>query len=466
MTDTDSKPSGTPHTNEHKQSTPTTVPHVVIVGGGFGGLSAAKKLGKQPVQVTLIDRSNYHLFQPMLYQVSTSGLAPADIAAPIRDTLHKHKKNTRVLMEEVTGVDTQQQLVFMQNQPPIHYDYLILATGASTNYLAHPEWESRSPGMKTLADGLEVQQTILGAFEEAEKEPDERKRKRLLTFVFIGAGPTGVELAAASAVHVRHILSGNFQRIGPGDARLVLVQGAERVLPTFRPELTKKVEKKLTELGVEIITGVHVTEMDEHGVTVGDEYIETDNVFWLAGVKASPAGEWLGAEVDHGGRVKVQSNLTVPGHPNIFVIGDTACVMQDGKPLPGVAQPAMQGGHYVASVIADRVAGKQHQEPFKYFDKGSMAVVGHTYAVVESGPIRTAGFFGFVMWVFLHIYYLIGYRNRLQVLLSYFFSYFSAFRRKGGTRIIMLARKQALSYQQQARTLDKQEEPTLDKTTG
>jgi NADH:ubiquinone reductase (H+-translocating) len=455
MTDTNSAQNDAPHMNEHKHNTPATVPHVVIVGGGFGGITAAKKLGKQPVRVTLIDRSNYHLFQPMLYQVATSGLAPADIAAPIRDTLHKHKKNTRVLMEEVTSVDTQQQLVFMQNQPPIHYDYLILATGASTNYLGHPEWESKSPGMKTLADGLEVQQTVLGAFEAAEKEPDEQRRKRLLTFVFVGGGPTGVELAAASAVHINHILKGNFQRIGPGDARLILVQGPPRVLPMFHPKLTKKVEKKLKQLGVEVITGVHVKEMDEHGVRVGDEYIETENIFWLAGVQASPAGTWLGAEVDRGGRVKVQSDLSAPGHPNIFVIGDTACVMQDGKPLPGVAQPAIQGGHYVASVIADRVAGKQHQEPFKYFDKGSMAVVGRTYAVVESGPIHTAGFFGFVMWVFLHIYYLIGYRNRLQVLLKYFFAYFSAFRRKGGTRIIMLGRKQAITYQRQARSLDK-----------
>jgi NADH dehydrogenase len=256
-------------------------------------------------------------------------------------------------------------------------------------------------------------------------------------------------------VHINHILKGNFQRIGPGDARLILVQGPDRVLPTFRPELTAKVETKLQELGVEIIKGVHVMEIDEHGVQVGHEYVETDNTFWLAGVKASPAGEWLGAEVDRGGRVKVQSDLTVPGHPNIFVIGDTACVMQDGKPLPGVAQPAIQGGHYVAKVIADRVAGKQHPEPFKYFDKGSMAVVGRTYAVVESGPIHTVGFFGFVMWVFLHIYYLIGYRNRLQVLLTYFFAYFSAFRRKGGTRIIMLGRKQALPDYPQARTLDK-----------
>src|SRR5947209_16118310 len=244
MTDTDSKPTGTAATNGQKDSKPATVPHVVIVGDGFGGLTAAKKLGKQPVQVTLIDRSNYPLFQPMLYQVSTSGLAPADIAAPIRDTLDKHKKNTRVFMEELTGVDTQQQLVFMQNQPPLHYDYLVLATGASTNYLAHPEWESRSPGMKTLADGLTVQQTMLGAFEEAEKEPDEHKRKRLLTFVFIGAGPTGVELAAASAVHIRHILSGNFQRIGPGDARLIILQGQRRVLQTFRPDFTRKEKKK------------------------------------------------------------------------------------------------------------------------------------------------------------------------------------------------------------------------------
>ena len=436
------------------ENAPSTVPHVVIVGGGFGGLTAAKKLGKHPVRVTLIDRNNYHLFQPMLYQVSTSGLAPADIAAPIRDTLHK-QKNTTVLLEEVTDVDTQQQLVLMQNLPPLHYDYLILATGASSNYFGHPEWVSNSPGMKSLADGLEVQQTILGAFEEAEKEPDEQKRKHLLTFVFIGAGPTGVELTAASAVHINHILKGNFQRIGPGDARLILVQGPDRVLPTFRPELTAKVEKKLQELGVEIIKGVHVTELDEHGVQVGNEYIKTNNTFWLAGVMASPAGKWLGAEVDRGGRVKVQSDLTVPGHPNIFVIGDTACVMQDGKPLPGVAQPAMQGGHYVAKVIADRVAGREHQEPFKYFDKGSMAVVGRTYAVVESGPIHTVGFFGFVMWVFLHIFYLIGYRNRLQVLLTYFFAYFSAFRRKGGTRIIMLGRKQALPDYPQTSTLDK-----------
>jgi NADH:ubiquinone reductase (H+-translocating) len=432
--------------NGNRQNAPgtaPTAPHIVIVGGGFGGLTAAKKLGKQPVQVTLIDRNNYHLFQPMLYQVSTSGLVPAEIAAPIRDALHK-QKNTRVLLEEVTGVDSHQQLVLMQDLPPLHYDYLIMATGAKSNYFGHPEWASNSPGMKNMFDGLEVQQTILGAFEEAEKEPDEQERKRLLTFVFIGAGPTGVELAAASAVHIHHILGGNFQRIGPGDARLVLVQGPDRVLPTFRPDLTEKVEKKLKELGVEIIKGVHVTELDEHGVQVGDEYIQTDNVFWLAGVSASPAGTWLGAEVDRGGRVKVQSDLSVQGHPNIFVIGDTACVIQDGKPLPGVAQPAIQGGHYAAAVIADRVAGRGHQEPFKYVDKGSMAVVGRTYAVVESGPIHTAGFFGFVMWVFLHIYYHVGFRSRVQVLLTYFFAYFSAFRRKGGTRIIMLGRKQAL----------------------
>ena len=432
------------------------LPHVVIVGGGFGGLTAAKKLGNKPVRVTLVDRNNYHLFQPMLYQVATSGLVPAEIAAPIRDSLHKYKKNTTVLLDEVTGVDTQLQLVMLRDGPPLHYDYLILATGAESNYFAHPEWASNLPGMKTLADGLQVQQTILGAFEEAEKEPDEQKRKRLLTFVFIGAGPTGVELAAASAVHINHILGGNFQRIGPGDARLILVQGPDRVLPTFSPKLTEKVEKKLTELGVQIIKGVHMTELDTHGVRVGEEYIETDNAFWLAGVSASPAGKWLEAECDRGGRVKVQGDLSVPGHPNVFVIGDTACVMQDGKPLPGVAQPAIQGGHYVASLILDRVAGREHPQPFKYFDKGSMAVVGRSYAVVESGPIHTAGFFGFVMWVFLHIYYLIGYRSRLTVLLSYFFSYFSAFRRQGGTRIIMIGRKQALpDYPYTMHKLDK-----------
>jgi NADH dehydrogenase len=389
----------------------------------------------------------------MLYQVATSGLAPAQIAAPIRDTLHKQKKNTTVLLDEVTGVDTQQQLVLLQNQPAIHYDYLILATGAQSNYFGHPEWASDSPGMKTLADGLEVQQTILGAFEAAEEEPDEKARKRMLTFVFVGGGPTGVELTAASAAHIHHLLKGNYQRIGPGDARLVLVTG--RFLPTFRPNLTEKVEKKLKELGVQIIKGVHVTELDAHGAQVGKEYIETDNAFWLAGVSASPAGKWLGAECDRGGRVKVQSDLSVPGHPNVFVIGDTACTMQDGKPLPGVAQTAIQGGHYVATLIADKVAGREHPEPFKYFDKGSMAIVGRNYAVVESGPIHTAGFIGFVMWVFLHIYYLIGFRSRLAVLVTYVFSSFRAFRRQGGTRIIMLARKQAMPEFPQERTLDK-----------
>src|SRR5215469_4167968 len=280
---------GPPNMTDTRQNAPASVPHVVIVGAGFGGLKAATKLGKQPVRVTLIDRNNYHLFQPMLYQVATSGLSPAEIAAPIRHTLYPYKKNTTVLMAEVTGVDAHQQLVFMRDQPPLHYDYLILATGASSNYFGHPEWECISPGMKTLADALEVQQTILGAFEEAEKEPDEQKRKRLLTFVFVGGGPTGVELAAASVMHINHILRGNFQRIGPGDAHLILVQGPDRVLPTFRPELTAKVEKKLRELGVEIIKGVHVKEMDAHGVQVGDKYIATDNAFWLAGVEASPA---------------------------------------------------------------------------------------------------------------------------------------------------------------------------------
>ena len=456
MTEMNSSQPAAAQTASQNQNETERVPHVVIVGGGFGGLTAAKKLGNKPVRVTLIDRNNYHLFQPMLYQVATSGLVPAEIAAPIRDSLHRQKKNTNVLLDEVTGVDTEQQLVLLRDGSPLHYDYLILATGAESNYFGHPEWASDSPGMKNLADGLEVQQTMLGSFEEAEKEPDEQKRKRLLTFVFIGAGPTGVELAAASATHINHILAGNFQRIKPGDARLILVQGPDRVLPTFSPKLTDKVEKKLKELGVQIIKGVHVTELDAHGVQVGDQYIETDNAFWLAGVSASPAGKWLGAECDRGGRVKVQSDLSVPGHPNIFVIGDTACVMQDGKPLPGVAQPAIQGGHYVASVILDRVAGREHKEPFKYFDKGSMAVVGRTYAVVESGPIHTAGFFGFLMWVFLHIYYLIGYRSRLTVLTNYFLAYMSSHRRRGGTSIIMIGRKVDLpDYPYMMQNLDK-----------
>jgi NADH dehydrogenase len=412
----------------------TTVPHVVIVGGGFGGLAAAKKLAKQPVQVTVIDRTNYHLFQPMLYQVATSALTPADIASPLRDILRQ--KNTNILMAEVTGVDTQHQLVLMGNNTSVHYDYLILATGASSNYFGHPEWENIAPGMKSLDDAMTIKNTILSAVEAAEREPDEERRKALLTAVLVGGGATGVELAAMLAEHKRVLRRYRFQNARMKDVRIVLVEGGPRLVSAFLPSLSEKVRRRLTRKGVKIRTGVQVKEITGKGVMIGDEFLAAENVFWVAGVKASPAAQWLHAEADHGGRVKVQGDLSVPGHPNIFVIGDTACVMQNGKALPGLAQPALQGGHYVASVIADRIAEKEHQEPFKYFDKGSLAIVGRSYAIFESGPIHLAGIFAWLIWVFVHIYFLIGFRNRFAVLWKYARAYFDPYQHSAGARII------------------------------
>lgn len=417
-----------------RSAPPATIAHVVIVGGGFGGLAAAKKLAKQPVQVTLIDRNNYHLFQPMLYQVATSTLTPADIASPLRDILRQ--ENADVLMAEVTGVDTQHQLVLMGNNTPIHYDYLILATGATSNYFGHPEWEKLAPGMKSLDDAMTIKNAVLSAVEAAEREPDEEKRKASLTVVLVGGGATGVELAAMLAEHKRALRLYNFQHVRMEDVRIVLVEGGPRLLPSFLPSLSRKVRQRLNRLGVEIRTDAQVKAVTDKGVMIGDEFLAAQNVFWVAGVKASPAGQWLQAETDHSGRVKVQGDLSVPGHPNIFVIGDTALVMQNGQALPGLAQPALQGGHYVASVIADRIAGKEHEEPFKYFDKGSLAIVGRTYAIFESGPIHLAGSFAWLIWVFVHIYFLIGFRNRFVVLWEYARAYFNPVQHSTGARII------------------------------
>lgn len=423
----------TPQTAENKPGPPATVPHVVIVGGGFAGLTAAKKLEKQPVRITMIDRTNYHLFQPMLYQVATTALAPTDIASPLRGLLRR--ENTDFLMAEVTGVDTQQQLVWMKDDQSVHYDYLILATGANTNYFNHPEWEELARSMKTLDDAVTIKNATMLALEAAEREPDEEKRKALLTVVLVGGGPTGCELAAMMAEH-RRGFKAHFQHVSPKDIRIVLVEHESRLMASFHPTLSKKVQQHLTELGVEIRTGVAVNEVNDEGVRIGDEFLATKGVVWVAGVKASPAGQWLHAEVDHHGRVKVQNDLSVPGLPNIFVVGDTALTMQKGKALPGLAQPAIQEGHYVASVIAARIAGKGHPQPFKYFDKGSLAIVGRTYAVFESGPIHLAGSLAWLIWLFVHIYFLIGFRNRLFVFLKYAWAYFTPFEQSSGARII------------------------------
>jgi NADH dehydrogenase len=422
----------TPAINENAQNKPATRSHVVVIGAGFGGLAAAKRLGKLPVEVTVIDHNNFHLFQPMLYQVATAGLSPADISAPIRHIL-REQRNTGVLMAEVTGVDMQEHQVHMHDQS-IHYDYLIVATGATSNYFGHEEWKPLAPGMKTLDEAIAVRRVVLSAFEAAEREPDEEKRQALLTFVLVGGGPTGVELAGSIAELTHKALLGDFQHVDPKRARIVLVEGESRIMPSFPPSLTDKATRKLKQMGVEIHTGVHVKDVKPDGVMIGNEHLAAENVIWTAGVKASPAAQWLHAPTDHDGRVKVQSDLTIPDHPNIFVIGDTALVIENGKKLPGLAPVAMQEGRYVASVIADRIAGKTTSQPFHYFNKGTMATVGRSFGVVDIGPLHFTGFFAWLTWLFVHILFLIGARNRILVFFQYAWSYFT-FQR--GTRVIL-----------------------------
>lgn len=397
------------------------VPHVVIVGAGFGGLQAARALRHAPVQITVIDRSNHHLFQPLLYQVATADLSPADIAAPIRSIL-KHQKNTSVILAEVTGVDRQGQRVLMHERS-LPYDYLIVATGARHSYFGHDEWESFASGLKSIDDAAMLRRKILLAFEAAESETDPEKRRALLTFVLVGAGPTGVEMAGAIAELAHKTLVSDFRQIDPKATRIVLVEAVSRILLAFPESLANKAERALTRLGVEVRTNSPVEAIDSEGVVIAGNRLPARTVIWTAGVAASRAGQWLGAEMDRAGRVKVGSNLSLPGYPNVFVIGDTASLSQDGKPLPGVAPVAMQEGRYVAQVIAQRVAGKKGMTPFRYHSHGNLATVGRSFAVVESGPLHLTGFLAWVMWLVVHIFYLIGFRNRLLVMLQWAWEY-------------------------------------------
>jgi len=412
-------------------SVPTVTPRVVIVGGGFGGINAARALREAPVNVTVIDRNNHHLFQPLLYQVATGVLSPAEISAPIRNVLRK-QKNTEVIMGEVTGVDTEARRVLMGNES-IPYDYLILATGARDSYFGHNEWAEFAPGLKSIVQATAIRREILLAFERAEKEPNPEKRRALLTFVLVGAGPTGVEMAGAIGGLSHKTLVSDFRHINPKDARVVLVEALPRILMPFDERLARKAHNALRSLGVEIRTSSPVEVIDSEGVVIAGERIASRTVIWTAGVGASPAGQWLGTETDRAGRVKVGSDVAVPEHPNIFVIGDTASFTQDGKPLPGVAQVAIQQGHYVASLIADRAAGKPHPDVFHYIDKGSMAVVGRFYGIVSIGKFRIAGLVGWFLWLVLHLMYLIGFRNRLVVGFQWLV-YFTTFNR--GARLI------------------------------
>jgi NADH dehydrogenase FAD-containing subunit len=397
-------------------------PHVVIVGGGFGGLAAARALRDAPVRVTLIDRSNHHLFQPLLYQVATSVLTPSQIATPIRSIL-RHQKNTTVIMGEVTGVNKDQKCVTVSDADrrdvPVAYDYLILATGASHSYFGHNEFAEYAPGLKTLADAEAARNKILQAFELAEAEEDPSRHRDLLTFVLVGAGPTGVEMAGALAILVRNTLKSDFRKIDPASARIVLVDMAPRVLGPFSEGLSKAAKQRLENLGVEVRLGHSVDLIDGEGVVIAGERIASRTVIWTAGVAPSPAGKWLNVETDHAGRVRIQKDLTVPGHPEIFVVGDTAYLDQNGKPLPGVAQVAMQQGRYAGKLIHNRIIGNPPPGPFSYFDKGNMAVVGKGFAVLQSGKVQVSGFAAWLTWAAVHLQFLATSSLRLTVFLQW-----------------------------------------------
>lgn len=412
-------------------------PRVVIVGGGFGGLAAAKALRDTPAQVILIDRTNHHLFQPLLYQVATSVLAPGQIASPIRGIL-RNQRNTTVILGEVTGVDKNEKCVIVRDadRDGVHvpYDYLILATGVTHSYFGHNEFEKYAPGLKSLADAVAVRNKILHAFELAEAEDEPSKHPDLLTFVLVGAGPTGVEMASAIAVMVHSTLKSEFRRIDPTSARILLVDMSPRVLGTFAEALSQHAQDRLKELAVEVRLGHSVDHIDGDGVIIGGEHIASKTVIWTAGVSPSPAGKWLGAATDRAGRVRVNPDLTVPGHPEIMVVGDTASLDQNGKPLPGVAQVAIQQGRYAGELIHGRLVGRHVTKPFSYFDKGSMAVVGKGFAVLQSGKIHVSGFAAWMAWAGVHLQFLAQSSLRVSVFLQWVWTYMTGQR---GSRLIV-----------------------------
>jgi NADH:ubiquinone reductase (H+-translocating) len=399
---------------------------IVIVGAGFGGLAATKALRNTPAQIILIDRTNHHVFQPLLYQVATSVLSPGQIGSPIR-AIFRNQKNTTVILGEVTGVDKDQKCVFVTDADrkgvPITYDHLILATGVTHSYFGHNEFEKFAPGLKTLADAEAIRNKILQAFEQAEAEEDPTRHRDLLTFILVGAGPTGVEMASAIAVLVRSKLKSEFRRIDPSSARIVLVDVAPRVLPPFSEALSLAAKKRLEKLGVEVRLGHSVDQIDADGITVAGQRIVSKTVIWAAGVAPSPAGAWLKVETDRAGRVRIQNDLTVPGHPEIFVIGDTASLAQNGEPLLGVAQVAMQQGRYAGKLIQSRITEKRVPGPFRYFDKGSMAVVGKGFAVLQSGKVEISGLGAWMAWAAVHLQFLTTSNLRLSVFLQWVWTY-------------------------------------------
>jgi NADH:ubiquinone reductase (H+-translocating) len=404
---------------------------IVILGAGFGGLNAAKHLARRDVDVTVIDQHNYHLFQPLLYQVATAALSPADIAAPIRGIL-RGQANATVLLETVSAIDIDARTV-RAGVAAVPYDFLIVATGARHSYFGHDEWETVAPGLKTIDDATAMRRRILLAFEQAEDNHDEAERRRLLTFLIIGGGPTGVEMAGAIAELARAALARDFRRIDPTTARIVLVEAGPRILAAFPPKLSEVAEQALGRLGVELCLGRAVTQCDGDGAVVGNERIESRTLIWAAGVAASPAAQWLGSPSDRSGRVAVGPDLSLPGHPQIFIVGDAAHVEGPRGVLPGLAPVAKQQGRYVARVIAARIAGTPPPGPFRYRNYGNLATIGRRAAIADLGWVRVSGRLGWLLWSAAHIYFLIGFRRRVLVALEWLWSYLTYQR---GARLI------------------------------
>jgi NADH dehydrogenase len=406
-------------------------PHVLVLGGGFAGIYVAKGLKRAPVNVTVVDRHNHHNFQPMLYQVATAALSPSDIASPIRSIL-RHNKNAEVVMGEVVGVSTAGKTVSLRDGSVLSYDYLVVGLGARHSYFGHPEWEAFAPGLKDIDDGLEIKRRVLLAFERAEREPDPVKRQAHLTFVVIGAGPTGVEVAGALAEIRRYALLRDFRHIDSREATVILLEGGARILSTYPPALSARAKQTLRDLGVDVREQTMVTAVDSESVQAAGWRIPTRTVVWAAGNEASPVLRSLGAPQDRQDRVLVDRFCNIPGHPEVFVLGDSSSFIQDGKPIPGTCPAAIQQGKYAAGAIL-RSIRRQPREPFRYRDKGQLAVIGRGRAVADIRDLRFSGFPAWLIWIFIHIFFLIGFRNRVIVLIEWAWSYITYQR---GARVI------------------------------
>ncbi|MFO1518821.1 MAG: NAD(P)/FAD-dependent oxidoreductase [bacterium] len=409
------------------------LPRIVIVGAGFGGLQTARSLAKVDAQITLIDRNNYHLFQPLLYQVATAGLSAGDIAEPVRAILKK-QENVRVVMAEVTRINAEEKRV-ETSEGEFFFDFLVLAPGNRYQYFGHDDWREIAPSLKSVEEALEIRRKILLAFERAEMEEDNEKRKVLLQFVVVGGGPTGVELAGAIAELAHKALARDFRHMDPTSARIFLVEAGPRILAGFDDSLSEKAEQELKRLGVEVKKNSPVEKIEVGGIWAGGSFLPAKTVLWAAGVVASPLLAFLNAPKDKGGRILVNPDLSVPGHPEIFLIGDAAGLLQNGKPLPGLAPVALQQGRYVAKVIGKKIRGSLNEiPPFLYFDKGQLATVGRAFAVAEFGKTKIAGFFAWLVWLFVHIFFLIGLENRVLVFIQWAWAYLTFER---GSRVIL-----------------------------